>query len=170
MANVTSLRHTRDEKAIWDLLRTVPDPEIPVLSVVDLGIVRSVKAGDGAVEVTITPTYSGCPATDVIARDVAEALRRHGYPDARVTTVLSPPWTTEWISEAGRVKLREFGIAPPPRLRKKVAKLLGDEPDVECPRCGSHDTRMISRFGSTPCKAHYTCNACLEPFDAFKCL
>lgn len=170
MATVTSLDDTRDEKAIWDLLEAVPDPEIPVLSVVDLGIVREVTVADGTVEVAITPTYSGCPATDVIARDVAAALHRNGYPQARVRTVLSPAWTTEWISDAGRAKLKAFGIAPPPRLRKKVAKLLGEEPAVACPRCGSHDTQRVSQFGSTPCKAHHRCNACLEPFDAFKCL
>lgn len=170
MAEVTSISMSRNEKAVWDILARVPDPEIPAVSVVDLGIVREVRLDGGALEVVITPTYSGCPATDVIARDVAAALHKNGYPDARVTTALSPAWTTDWITDAGREKLRAFGIAPPPRMERRIKSLLGEDPAVQCPRCGSADTRKVSNFGSTPCKAHFTCNACLEPFDYFKCL
>ena len=141
---------------IWDVLESVPDPEIPVLSVVDLGIVRSVEPG----RVVLTPTYTGCPATQVIERDVRAALDAAGFRDVTVETVLSPPWTTEWISDAGKAKLRAYGIAPPnaPGERR-----------VECPQCGSAETEEISRFGSTPCKALWRCRGCSEPFDLFKC-
>ncbi|HVL77652.1 MAG TPA: 1,2-phenylacetyl-CoA epoxidase subunit PaaD [Sphingomicrobium sp.] len=142
------------EAAIWDVLAGVPDPEIPVVSVVDLGIVRSV--GDG--RVVITPTYSGCPATEVIARSVREALDSAGFGDVAIETAIAPPWTTNWISEQGREKLRRYGIAPP-----ELAKA------ATCPRCGSTDTEQVSRFGSTPCKAQWRCKSCLEPFDRFKC-
>lgn len=175
MAAVSSLAKTREEKAVWSVLEAVPDPEIPVLSVVDLGIVRGVEVAGEDVTVTITPTYSGCPAMLLIETEILTALKRNGYPRARVKTALSPAWSTDWLSDAGRDKLRQFGIAPPEkgggeRLQRKASVLLGEEPDVSCPRCGSHDTRKVSAFGSTPCKAHYTCNACLEPFDYFKCL
>jgi ring-1,2-phenylacetyl-CoA epoxidase subunit PaaD len=138
---------------IWSVLREVSDPEIPVVSVVDLGIVRSVE-GD---RVVITPTYTGCPATQVIERDIRAALDAAGYRDVRIETVLSPPWTTDWISGEGRAKLHAYGIAPPTRQA------------VECPQCGSTQTEEISRFGSTPCKALWRCTACAEPFDLFKC-
>lgn len=143
-----------DEAAIWSVLETVPDPEIPAVSVVDLGIVREVGEG----RVVITPTYTGCPATEVIERSIRDALDAAGYRHFAVETSLSPPWTTEWISEAGREKLRRYGIAPP-------------EPtgEVRCPQCGSSDVEEVSRFGSTPCKGQWRCKACLEPFDRFKC-
>ena len=140
--------------SIWAVLRAVMDPEIPVVSVVDLGIVRDVTPG----EVTITPTYSGCPATDVIERTIREELDAAGYRDVAVKTVLSPPWTTDWISEKGKEELVAYGISPP-----DLAKL------ATCPRCGSTDTEEVSRFGSTPCKAQWRCKSCLEPFDRFKC-
>lgn len=140
--------------SIWAVLRTVMDPEIPVVSVVDLGIVRDVAPG----EVTITPTYSGCPATDVIERTIREELDAAGFRDVAIKTVLSPPWTTDWISERGKAELLAYGIAPP-----DLAKT------ASCPRCGSTDTEEVSRFGSTPCKAQWRCKACLEPFDRFKC-
>ena len=143
-----------DRQAIWSLLENVPDPEIPVVSVVDLGIVRDVVDG----KVLITPTYSGCPATDVIERSIREALDSAGYRNIEVETVLSPPWTTDWISEPGKARLREYGIAPP-----DLAKA------ATCPQCGSTDTEEVSRFGSTPCKAQWRCRSCLEPFDRFKC-
>ncbi len=148
------------EVRIWGALAAVPDPEIPVISVVDLGVVRFVRFDEaGELEVGLTPTYSGCPATEVIRRSVSEALREIGYPHAAVTEVLSSPWTSDWITASGRQKLSAFGIAPPaPTL------------SACCPRCGSRDTRLVSEFGSTPCKAHYQCRACLEPFDRFKCL
>ena len=140
--------------AIQAVLDTVMDPEIPVVSVTDLGIVRDVSDQ----RVLITPTYSGCPATDVIERTIREALDAAGYRDVLVETTLSPPWTTDWISQRGKDALRDYGIAPPD-LAKEVA----------CPQCGSTDTEEVSRFGSTPCKAQWRCKACLEPFDRFKC-
>jgi len=139
---------------IWAVLRSVMDPEIPVVSIVDLGIVREVTPD----QVTITPTYSGCPATDVIERTIREELDSAGYRGVAIKTVLSPPWTTDWISETGRQALHDYGIAPPD-LAKEVA----------CPQCGSTDTEEVSRFGSTPCKAQWRCKSCLEPFDRFKC-
>lgn len=146
---------------VWTWLEQVPDPEIPVISVVDLGIVRDIRWNDEGLIVTVTPTYSGCPATEVIARDIRDALIARGIENVRIETKISPAWTTDWISERGRERLREYGIAPP-------ASSLVQIENVACPRCGSHDTEMISRFGSTPCKAIYRCRACLEPFDVFK--
>ena len=176
MTAPASLAKTREEKAVWTVLRAVPDPEVPVLSVVDLGIVRDVALDGRDVTVTITPTYSGCPAMLAIEADILTALKRNGYPAAKVKTVLSPAWTTDWLSDEGREKLRAYGIAPPEKngahgahMQRKIQTLLGDSPAVPCPRCGSRDTRKISDFGSTPCKAHYACNSCLEPFDYFKC-
>ncbi|HEX8640881.1 MAG TPA: 1,2-phenylacetyl-CoA epoxidase subunit PaaD [Allosphingosinicella sp.] len=138
---------------MWQILASVPDPEIPVVSVVDLGIVRAVTAE----RVTITPTYTGCPATQVIERDIRDALDAAAYRHVRIETVLAPPWTTDWITREGRDKLRRYGIAPPTRHA------------IECPQCGSANTEEISRFGSTPCKALWRCRACAEPFDLFKC-
>ena len=145
-----------DVSQIWSVLDSVPDPEIPVVSVVDLGIVREVDAE----RVRITPTYTGCPATQVIERDIRAALDSAGYRAVRIETVLAPPWTTDWISAAGREKLRAYGIAPPTPRGERA---------VPCPQCGSADTEEISRFGSTPCKALWRCRACAEPFDLFKC-
>lgn len=142
---------------IFSLLSDVPDPEIPVLSVLDLGIVREVKEGDPP-EVVITPTYTGCPATIVIEQSIRAALDAHGYPNVAIRTTLTPAWTTDWISEAGRVKLQAYGIAPPT-----------EKSHPPCPRCGSPHTEEISRFGSTPCKALHRCVDCGEPFDFFKC-
>ena len=142
------------EAGLRAVLETVMDPEIPVVSVMDLGIVRDVRPG----KVTITPTYSGCPATDVIERTIREALDANGYRDVAIETVLTPPWTTDWISEQGKERLHAYGIAPP-----ELAKA------ATCPRCGSTDTEEVSRFGSTPCKAQWRCKDCLEPFDRFKC-
>lgn len=148
---------------------SVPDPEIPAVTLGDLGILRSVRPlGDG-IEVAITPTYTGCPATLAISLDVETALRAAGIANAKVRVVLSPPWTTDDITSEGRRKLREIGIAPPPpRSRGDTAWF--SAPTVACPRCGSLATRRISEFGSTPCKAHWRCEACREPFDLFKCL
>jgi ring-1,2-phenylacetyl-CoA epoxidase subunit PaaD len=160
-------------EAVRELVGQVTDPEIPVLTIEDLGILRDVAVDDrGHVEVTITPTYSGCPAMDAIRDDVARTLAEHGYTDAGVRTVLAPAWTTDWMSQAGRDKLAAFGIAPPgPRPSAPVLVQLTSAPGpVACPRCGSTDTREVSRFGSTACKAHWTCRACLEPFDHFKAL
>jgi len=154
----------------WAVLARVMDPEIPVLSVVDLGIVRFVEHdADGALRVGLSPTYSGCPAMEVIRASVAGALRDAGFAPVAVVDVLSPPWTSDWISEEGRRKLREYGIAPPAEAvaspRHLVRPLL-----VACPRCASHATEKLSEFGSTPCKALYRCTSCLEPFDYFKCI
>ena len=161
-------------RRVWDVLEAVPDPEIPVLTVVDLGIVRHVhwKAGaDGRrqLHVGITPTYSGCPATEVIRGMIASALESKGFAGAVIEEVLSPPWTSDWLSESGRRKLEVFGIAPPERSVSNP-KHLFRAPDVACPRCGATSTEKVSEFGSTPCKAHYRCTACLEPFDYFKCI
>ena len=148
------------EERVWRVLRSVMDPEIPVVSVVDLGIVRYVRCAEGLLRVGITPTYSGCPATEVIQRSIHNALARHGMKDVIVETVLSPPWSSDWLSQEGRRKLEAFGICPPVARGAKVT----------CPRCGSHDAECLSEFGSTPCKAHYRCSDCLEPFDVFKCI
>ncbi len=142
-----------DVEGIRAVLADVPDPEIPVISVVELGIVRSVEPD----RVVITPTYTGCPAAQVIERDIRAALDSAGYRQVRIETALSPAWTTEWITPEGRAKLRAYGIAPPTRAA------------VECPQCGSAETEEISRFGSTPCKALWRCRSCAEPFDLFKC-
>jgi ring-1,2-phenylacetyl-CoA epoxidase subunit PaaD len=146
------------EARVRQVLAGVPDPEIPVLSVIDLGVVRSVELdADGTVRVGVAPTYSGCPATAVIKRDIVRALQAAGF-EVDAFDVLSPPWSSDWISADGHRKLREYGIAPPSRDR-----------DLACPRCGSRATRRLSEFGSTPCKALYRCESCLEPFERFKC-
>ena len=145
-----------DAAAIWRVLADVPDPEIPAVSVVDLGIVREVRADPPAVR--ITPTYSGCPATLAIEASIRVALAQAGLAEVAVETALSPAWTTDWISDAGRAKLLAYGIAPP-----------GTGATAACPQCGSSDTAEVSRFGSTPCKALWRCGACAEPFDRFKC-
>ena len=158
--------YSREEILRW--LGQVADPEIPVLSITDLGIVRDVEIGE-TVTVALAPTYSGCPATEVIERTVLEALRAHGIEHAEIRRVLSPPWTTDWISDEGREKLRDYGIAPPQEGAGKRA-LLGGNVDVACPRCGATATERVSEFGSTACKAAYRCRECLEPFEYFKCI
>jgi ring-1,2-phenylacetyl-CoA epoxidase subunit PaaD len=157
-------------QAIWDLLKQVNDPEVPVLSITDLGIVRNVEIGDDEVLVTITPTYTGCPAVDAISMNIRLKLIEHGYRNVKIKQVLSPAWTTEWMSEAGRQKLKAYGIAPPNPMQQ-VCKpdLFQEDESVQCPRCNSYHTVMISRFGSTACKALYKCEDCHEPFDYFKC-
>jgi ring-1,2-phenylacetyl-CoA epoxidase subunit PaaD len=156
--------------AIWDTAATVLDPEVPVLTIEDLGVLRSAELVDGRAHVTITPTYSGCPAMDAIREDVVSALARAGYPDARVDLVLAPAWTTDGMSAEGRRKLEEYGIAPPSGRAAVSSGPIRLALSVKCPQCGSLDTRETSRFGSTSCKALYTCNACQEPFDYFKVL
>jgi ring-1,2-phenylacetyl-CoA epoxidase subunit PaaD len=148
---------------VWQWLEEVPDPEVPAVSVVDLGIVREVRWEQGEWVVTVTPTYSGCPATAVIARDIAAKLRAHGVA-ARLETRLAPPWTTDWLSAKGREALRAFGIAPP----AGAGGLVTLAPPAACPHCGARDTECVSAFGSTPCKALYRCLVCREPFDYFK--
>ena len=153
----------------WQVLEAVPDPEIPVLSIVELGIVREVLWQEDHLRVSITPTYSGCPATDLIREQVSHALADAGFDAAQVQEVISPAWTTDWISEAGREKLRGYGIAPPEKATGRRG-LFAPELAIHCPRCDSQTTERVSEFGSTPCKAHYRCLECLEPFDYFKCL
>lgn len=165
---------TSEEEKIWQILETVCDPEVPVLSILDLGIVREVKitepldkspSGDlGVVEVIITPTYTGCPAMDMIAMNIKLALIEHGYKKIKITSVLAPAWTTDWMSEDGKRKLKEYGIAPPYSRSDDSS-----EPVICCPQCNSTNTKLISQFGSTACKALYQCNDCKEPFDYFKC-
>jgi ring-1,2-phenylacetyl-CoA epoxidase subunit PaaD len=151
----------------WQLAAAVPDPEIPVLTIEDLGILRSVDvADDGTVRVTITPTYSGCPAMDTIRSDVRDAFDRAGVGEVEVALVLSPAWTTDWMSDEGRRKLLEYGVAPPATRRPDGPVPLSLT--LRCPQCGSPDTRELSRFGSTACKSLWVCNACSEPFDHFK--
>ena len=159
---------------VWNWMAEIPDPEIPVLSIVDLGIVRDVRwSEDRELVVTITPTYSGCPAMDAIAADIRSLLKDRGVPAFRLETKLSPAWTTDWMSDAAKERLREYGIAPPaarliPAVEIAPPKPRTSQEPVRCPHCGSEATTVISRFGSTPCKALYRCFSCLEPFDVFK--
>lgn len=164
-------QHVADVAEVWDWLEHVPDPEIPAISLVDLGVVRNVRVESAErVVVTITPTYSGCPATRVIAGDIEAALRERGVDDPQVEIQLSPAWTTNWLTEQGRQRLREYGIAPPSRGDTPLVSITRRRQayTVACPRCGHTRTTMVSEFGSTPCKAHYKCDSCLEPFDYFK--
>jgi ring-1,2-phenylacetyl-CoA epoxidase subunit PaaD len=155
----------------WATVANVPDPEIPVLSVVDLGLVRRLEVFDnGAVRLGVAPTYSGCPATAVIRRSLVEALQAAGFRDVVAHDELSPPWTSDWITDEGREKLRSYGIAPPGRSAASPRALAATALAIACPRCGSEATEQLSEFGSTPCKALHRCTACLEPFDYFKCL
>lgn len=156
----------REQILAW--LADVADPEIPVLSIMDLGIVRDVECDRGVV-VSLSPTYSGCPATEVIEASVIAALEEQGVVDVAVKRVLSPPWTTDWISDAGLEKLKAYGIAPPERGGSKRALLQGQR-SVACPQCESQNTELVSEFGSTACKASYRCTECLEPFEYFKCI
>jgi ring-1,2-phenylacetyl-CoA epoxidase subunit PaaD len=166
------------EKDIWTLLESVPDPEVPVLSVVDLGVVRSVTLEasstlsltehEESVSVTITPTYSGCPAMDMISMGIRMALMGAGFKKVNILQQLSPAWTTDWMSEAGKRKLKEYGIAPP-LSNKIVDELFGEDHKIQCPQCDSMNTELVSQFGSTSCKALYRCLDCKEPFDYFKC-
>ena len=156
-------------RKIWDILEQVTDPEIPVLTITDLGIVRDVKIdntpfGNGGIEIIITPTYTGCPAMDMIAMNIRLALIENGYPQIKITSVLAPAWTTDWMSEAGKRKLKEYGIAPPHLLSQEASDRI-----INCPQCNSSNTKCISEFGSTACKALYQCCDCKEPFDYFKC-
>ncbi len=156
--HMVALKPSAEE--VWAWLDRVPDPEIPVISVVDLGIIRDVAWADDTLEVTVTPTYSGCPATSVIAIDIEAALKERGLDKVAIKRRLSPAWTTDWLSEKGRKKLEAYGIAPPQPAGGPA----------NCPRCDSEDVERISQFGSTPCKAQWRCRSCLEPFDYFKCI
>jgi ring-1,2-phenylacetyl-CoA epoxidase subunit PaaD len=154
----------------WDVAATVTDPEVPVLTIEDLGVLRRVDVDDDRVTVDLTPTYSGCPAMDTMRDDVTAALHGAGFADVDVRLVLAPAWTTDWMSEEGRRKLREYGITPPSGHAAVRPGPVAVPLSVRCPRCGSLDTSELSRFGSTSCKALYECRACLEPFDYFKVL
>ena len=158
-----------DVSEIWRYLEEVYDPEVPVLTINDLGIVRKVEQEDNSWKVTITPTYSGCPAMKRIEDDIIEKLKEKGLDNITVDLVLAPAWSTDWITEEGRAKLKRYGIAPPEN-EPDISVLFAKPVVVPCPKCDSKNTRLISQFGSTACKAHYQCNECLEPFDYFKCL
>ncbi len=160
---------THIDPKLTEILQSVSDPEIPVLSIMDMGVVRSAEMQDGVAQITITPTYSGCPAMDVIGDDIKKAFREKGIA-AQVELVLSPAWTTDWITPAGRQALEKYGIAAPLEAEADKEALLGDKKLVKCPQCGSMNTKMISQFGSTACKAFFQCQDCQEPFDYFKCL
>ncbi len=162
------MRGTTKEK-ILSILETVTDPEVPVLSVVDLGIVREIKEQEENVEIIITPTYSGCPAMDVITMTMRIALVTAGFKNIKITQVLSPAWTTDWMSEAGKQKLKDYGIAPPNPKQQICRDELFAEEAIQCPHCNSWHTHRVSEFGSTACKALYVCDDCKEPFDYFKC-
>nr|WP_233193110.1 1,2-phenylacetyl-CoA epoxidase subunit PaaD [Acidimangrovimonas sediminis] len=165
---MTDLSAAQAGARAWAAAAAVPDPEIPVVTVADLGILRAVTLRDGVAVAQVSPTYTGCPAVLAIELAVEAALRDAGF-EARVERQLSPPWTTDWITEEGREKLRAYGIAPPAQAANSVRALFG-ESVVACPRCGSEATEKLSDFGSTPCKAQYRCRDCLEPFDHFKCI
>jgi ring-1,2-phenylacetyl-CoA epoxidase subunit PaaD len=158
-----------DKEAVWSWLRDVRDPEVPALSILDLGIVRDVQVSPaGEATVVITPTYSGCPAMDVIGMNIRMALAGRGFSKVDIEMQLSPAWTTDWMSEEGRQKLKEYGIAPPARMAGGSPGLF-EEDAVACPRCDSTDTKLVSNYGATACKSMYQCNTCHEPFEHFKC-
>lgn len=161
--------HTHIDPKLAAILASVSDPEIPVLSIMDMGVVRSAEMHGDIAEVSITPTYSGCPAMDVIGDDIKKALNEKGI-EAKVELVLSPAWTTDWITPKGRKALEDYGIAAPLEPEADIEALLGNKKIVQCPQCGSKNTKMISQFGSTACKAFFQCQDCQEPFDYFKCL
>lgn len=159
------------QEYIYKVLSEIPDPEIPVISITDLGVIREVTiTGDTSIELNITPTYSGCPAMKQIDADVRKKLGEQGFTDIKINTVYSPPWTTDWINDAAKERLREYGIAPPEHSTQDKSWLTGKEKTISCPRCKTTHTKLISQFGSTACKALYQCQDCLEPFDYFKCI
>jgi ring-1,2-phenylacetyl-CoA epoxidase subunit PaaD len=158
-----------DKNILYTYLEEIKDPEVPALSIIDLGIVRDVKLNDDELEVVITPTYTGCPAMDMIAATIKIELATLGFKKVKVTTVLFPAWTTDWMSEEGKRKLKAYGIAPPNPKQQACSSSLFSEETIQCPHCNSYHTHRISEFGSTACKALYQCNDCKEPFDYFKC-
>lgn len=164
----TANHHLPEE--IWKILNEVTDPEIPVLTVIDMGVVRDVVIHENEIEVSITPTYSGCPAMEMIASDIKSALGKNGFSNVKIKMVLSPSWTTDWITDEAKEKLRQYGIAPPEHSSADKNSLSGKPKIVKCPRCKSEHTEMISQFGSTACTALWKCLDCKEPFDYFKCI
>jgi len=170
MVREIMIKQAVNKETIYSYLGEINDPEVPVLSIIDLGIVRDVRMNEDELEVVITPTYTGCPAMDMIAMNIKLALLEHGYKNIIITSVLSPAWTTDWMSEAGKRKLKAYGIAPPnPTQIVCDTKLFARSEAIQCPLCNSYHTKLISQFGSTPCKALYQCQDCREPFDYFKC-
>lgn len=165
---MVAVASSTDQAAAWAAAASVPDPEVPCVTVADLGILRWVRMEDGVAVAGVTPTYSGCPAVLAIELAIEAALLDAGF-EARIERLMSPAWTTDWISEAGRQKLRAYGIAPPAEKTGSKMALFG-ETTVACPQCNSTDTKKLSEFGSTACKAHYRCVTCAEPFDYFKCI
>ena len=157
-------------KGVWKILNEIPDPEIPVISIVELGVIRDVEIKKESVKVTITPTYTGCPATKFFENDITAAMVRAGFAEVNILYVYNPAWTTDWLTEESKEKLRKYGIAPPDGKTSDKRFLLGKKPLVACPQCKSKNTKMISQFGSTACKSLYQCNDCLETFDYFKCI
>jgi len=164
---VADLSYRKDD--LLAILQNVQDPEVPVLTIQDLGILRDVTVDAGKVTVVITPTYSGCPAMDMISVNIKSAMQEAGYDDVVIKLVLSPAWTTDWMSEEGKQKLKAYGIAPPVEQTSDKSFLFGEEKKIPCPQCDSENTSLISQFGSTACKALYKCLDCKEPFDYFKC-
>ena len=155
---------------IYKILEEVKDPEVPVISIIDLGIVRDVALVEDSLHISITPTYSGCPAMKEIEEDIKSVLHEKGFDKVKIITVLSPAWTTDWLSKEGREKLRAYGIAPPVGTSVDKSALFAEPKKISCPQCSSENTKMISQFGSTSCKALYSCEDCKEPFDYFKCI
>ena len=161
----------KSKEHILSLLSEIPDPEIPVITIVELGVIRDIQiVDDTTIELKITPTYSGCPAMKQIEDDVRKKLTEHGFASITINTVFSPPWTTDWITPEAKEKLRKYGIAPPETTTEDKSWLTGKTKSIACPRCKSTNTKLVSQFGSTACKALYQCNDCLEPFDYFKCI
>lgn len=165
------MSHLKTKEYVFALLSEIPDPEIPVINIVELGVIRNINTiNKHTIEITITPTYSGCPAMKQIEDDIIKKMKDHGFEDVSIITVFSPPWTTDWISPEAKNKLRSYGIAPPEHTTQDKSWLTGVPKTVACPRCQSTHTKLISQFGSTACKALYQCQNCLEPFDYFKCI
>lgn len=159
------------QQNILNLLSEIPDPEIPVITIVELGVIRDITLiSDSSIELNITPTYSGCPAMKQIEDDIRKKLKENGFNNIKINTVFSPPWTTDWITPEAKEKLRQYGIAPPEHSTVDKSWLTGKPKTVSCPRCKSTNTKLISQFGSTACKALYQCQDCMEPFDYFKCI
>lgn len=170
MCNLAARQMPDLKKDIYALLEEIPDPEIPVISVVELGVIRNVDVQGNTVEVEITPTYSGCPAMKQIEDDVRKKLLGSGYDEVKIRTSYNPPWTTDWLSAEAKSKLQKYGIAPPEESTSDKSFLTGKPKNITCPRCKSKNTVMVSQFGSTACKALHRCNDCLEAFDYFKCI
>lgn len=170
MMMAATAKTNEDTGLIRKILERVTDPEIPVLTIADLGVLQDVYWNNDELTVVITPTYSGCPAMQTIEQDIIETLKSEGYAQVKVKTQLAPAWTTDWLSQSGREKLREFGIAPPAETTLDKRSLMGKKLEIACPQCQSLNTELVSEFGSTACKALYKCKDCLEPFDYFKCI